>query len=344
MRWYHAFGGHLRTLLETCHQNLLPAIDRASVEAYQLHSLAQYEDQPICNISTSLIAALNNDLDVLRMISNDVVEYAADEAHRMHIFADWLLSQHLRLHDPGSPSAKEAERKIAETDYPQLLAYIQGGLFKSSLDVFFGHNAENIAQAPRRPRTAARREIVDAMLKRHAKTPLQPAAIVEYVNLRYISHFIGDTSAALLKHVRDTAAKASTADQPPDADQVLQLEPRNDELFVSYEVLQDGRLLVLSQAEDQAVISLISFDSAKASKRPSQKVMTELETLQTYDFPAEHFHIRTGRGKQCRVLLLDGEGMRYRVYDLALPPITGDQAVGSAEGSSTFVDDWLNEE
>lgn len=239
-------GGHLRRILDTCHQNVLPALERTLVEACSLRALSRRKSRPICQVDPKLIEALINDIEVLRTVGYAVIRHVSDEAHQVFIFGDWLLSQHQRLHDPGSASAKDAEKKIAETDYPQLLAYIDGGLMQSRLNVFFGRDLAKVERAPRRANKMwPRQEVVEAMLKRHDNTPLQPVAeAVEYVNLPYLSLFLRDTCLALDDFVQDACRKDIEVEIRPLPEKV----ERKDYGEMHFVEEVGGRVLLLNEA------------------------------------------------------------------------------------------------
>lgn len=138
-----------------------------------------------------------------------MLTYVADEAHQTHIFSDWLMQYEAVLNDATSQTAKEAERKIAETDYPQVLDYIVNRLTKNPLNIFLGRSTDQILAAQRRPKQSPNRKFVEMTLKRHEDVHLEPSnPVVELINMLYLALFVRDTSEAL---VTDHNAKVNAA-------------------------------------------------------------------------------------------------------------------------------------
>lgn len=138
-----------------------------------------------------------------------MLTYVAEEAHQTYIFSDWLTQYEAVLNDSTSSAAKEAERKIAETDYPQVLDYIVHRLTKNPLNIFLGRLTDQVVAAQRRPKQSPNRRFVEMSLKRHEDMHLEPSnPVVELINMLYLALFVHDTCDAL---VADHNAKVNAA-------------------------------------------------------------------------------------------------------------------------------------
>lgn len=73
-RWYTALGASLQQMLAVCQQQLLPALEHATLEAINLRSLSNYEEdsQPVRRTDVKLLTALVDDLDTLRLVATSI--------------------------------------------------------------------------------------------------------------------------------------------------------------------------------------------------------------------------------------------------------------------------------
>lgn len=174
------------------------------MEVLTLRSLAQREDRPVCFIDQKLLTTLADDLDIIRVVAHTVIDYVVDESHKVYIFSDWLMQWHAMLHDPISAAAKDAEKRVAETDYPPVLDFILWSMTRNPLNIFLGRSTEQVTAANRRPKQFLTRKTVDMMLKRHEEVQMQPASpIVDLLNMLYLTLFINDATNKLCELHRE---------------------------------------------------------------------------------------------------------------------------------------------
>lgn len=209
-RWYQPLAAALQQIVTVTKENILPAIEHLSLLAASLRILSHRGNEfPICDINDKTLQNLNDDLETLKLISTKVLAYAELEAHRTYVFSEWLMQTSTILTDPLSNAAKDAEKKIADTDYAELTDFIIDCITKNKLNVLLGRPTDQVLKAARRPGNLARRTI-ELMLKRHEDVNTEPTTpFVELLNLLHAGLYIFDCEEKLNKDHRDKIRAAS---------------------------------------------------------------------------------------------------------------------------------------
>lgn len=197
------------TIQDMVHGYLLPAIDRASVNASRLRALSRTPDIPMFDVDETLLSRILQDLDILRLLGHSILTHAGNEMRQFKVFSDWLATQVKLLGaEAGSPTATEAAEKAAGVDYAQLLPYITGPLTKSQLNIFLGRTTDSIRKALRRIKYPRDKKIIVRMLDRHRKEATQPTGpAVELINLLYQVLCLGDSCQEVIVRVPEGFAR-----------------------------------------------------------------------------------------------------------------------------------------
>lgn len=143
-RWDTTVTTALTTLLALLHENLIPALDRASIVISRLRGLAQFHDRewiftsPVQNFS-ALLEMLKN----MRLLAHTALLYASEEKRQFHAFSKWLrFIIDFEATEPESQSRGEMENRDPGVDVSQVLEYIKHGLTKSDLTPYLRPEAQ----------------------------------------------------------------------------------------------------------------------------------------------------------------------------------------------------------
>lgn len=144
-RWDQAVTTGYSKVLDIAHNHFLPALDHAGLTASRLRSLSRTPDIPIFEVSEKPLTDILSLLDICRILAHTILSITAEESRMFRVFSSWLqlLIQYTGA-EPDSATAQETADKMAETDYPKLLAYITGAMSQSRLSPFLETSTEVI--------------------------------------------------------------------------------------------------------------------------------------------------------------------------------------------------------
>ncbi len=168
-RWDQVVTSGYQKIVELVHENLLPALERASVIASHLRGLSRSHDIPNFESEVAYLTLILDDLDILRLLAHNILSYATAELRQFRVFSGWILQQiRLLAADADSAAETEAAEKVAEMDHAQLLVYIQGALTESKLNVFLSSKTDVLLGALKQSGSLqVTRQVLLSKLDRH---------------------------------------------------------------------------------------------------------------------------------------------------------------------------------
>ena len=173
-RWSTAIKNGYANILDSVHNCLLPAVDRAAVVCHRLSVMNRMTEVDLLHGMHTEISRLVDSLDALRLFGHAVMHHAATESRQFDEFATWMTrTVEFAIAEPGGTSAGEIAEKLSNTDLHKVLSYISGGLKNSKLQALLGspsaevlHAVEADAEIPM--------EILEAYLLQHKHSTSSP--------------------------------------------------------------------------------------------------------------------------------------------------------------------------
>lgn len=193
-RWDQHMVKAYTEIISLVHENLLPALERASIVASRLRGLSRVPDLVLLNLKQRNFDRIVDGLDKMRLIAHYILTYAGEEYQLFTVFSAWIGHQiEVRELTEDSAAKEEAAEKAASVDHTSLLRYVDGPLLESHLNIFLSRPVNEILDAPRPPEQQVSNVVLQKVLTRHRDQCLQPARdTVEIVDLLYQSLFLDD--------------------------------------------------------------------------------------------------------------------------------------------------------
>jgi anaphase-promoting complex subunit 4 len=121
------------------HECLLPALERCAVLLSRLQGLSKFQNSgQLLGLGTTQIVDCLALVDCLNLLGHQLLLQSGRELRQFICFAKWLRQEiDLQAADPTSSSADDNLERNENTDYAQVLDYIQGAMTKSVLLKFF---------------------------------------------------------------------------------------------------------------------------------------------------------------------------------------------------------------
>ncbi|EFX04258.1 anaphase-promoting complex component cut20 [Grosmannia clavigera kw1407] len=138
-RWDKAVMSGLENLRDLIHENMMPALDRASLALSRLQGLAEFHSDDDIGFTGDQIGRLINMLSCLIVASHNALALVTSELELFVMFSAWLRLLIERLALPGQ--AEEQAEKEPVMNVTPVLDYITNHLLSSPLDLHFGKTA-----------------------------------------------------------------------------------------------------------------------------------------------------------------------------------------------------------
>jgi len=204
-RWEQAVSMGYSKVLDIAHNHFLPALDHASLTASRLRSLSRTPDIPIFVVNEKPLTDILSLLDICRILAHTILSVTAEESRMFRVFSSWLqlLIQHTSA-EPDSATAQETADKMAETDYPKLLAYITGAMSQSRLSPFLETSTEVVvANLGEESFLPTRAEVVSLLDQLADGTPLSPSPKTDMLDPLHNILRVRSTWTTLFKSIPD---------------------------------------------------------------------------------------------------------------------------------------------
>ncbi|KAL9089819.1 MAG: hypothetical protein Q9165_005613 [Trypethelium subeluteriae] len=137
-RWEQEVNSAYEKFIDTLHENLLPAIERANIIACALRGLASYHDSnEKFNVAPERFTSVLENLHSLRLIVHESLNYAAEERRQFLAFSNWLKLQVGWQKSESGVDSEEAADQAASIDYARVFKFIESELKHEKLGFFW---------------------------------------------------------------------------------------------------------------------------------------------------------------------------------------------------------------
>ena len=125
-------------VIEITQENFLPALDRCNIILNDLQGLFKFhEHNPAFDVPQTLFTLIIDIIRCMRLLGHHALLFGAEERRQFVQFSKWLRHEiDVQATDPSSATADETAEKDVGLDINLLLAYIQGPLEESQLNLF----------------------------------------------------------------------------------------------------------------------------------------------------------------------------------------------------------------